>query len=107
MTYAWLTIGIFWVSIAALFTWPLREPSNLIPWNQIALIDSQHPEPGETPEISQTVEASGESLPENPLPTRPMRTQSGQLAELRPADIADIIHQLTPGQGARILEGLD
>ena len=84
-----------------------RPPTNLIPWNQIALIDSQQPEPGETPEISQTVEASGESLPEGPLPTRPMRTQSGQLAELRPADIADIIHQLTPGQGARILEGLD
>ena len=84
-----------------------RPPTNLIPWNQIALIDSQQPEPGEIPEISQTVEASGEGLPEGPLPTRPMRTQSGQLAELRPADIADIMHQLTPGQGARILEGLD
>ena len=87
-----------------------RPPTNLIPWNQIALIDSQQPEPGEIPEISQTVESSGESLPEGPLPTlptRPIRTQSGQLAELRPADIADIIHQLTPGQGARILEGLD
>ncbi len=40
-------------------------------------------------------------------PSGPLRPQSGQLAELRPADIADIVHQLTPGQGARLLEGLD
>ena len=26
---------------------------------------------------------------------------------MHPADIADIVHQLTPGQGARIIEGLD
>ena len=84
-----------------------RPPTNLIPWNQIALIDSQQPEPAEVPEVSQTVEAFREGLPEGLLPTRPIRTQSGQLAELHPADIADIMHQLTPGQGARILEGLD
>ena len=35
------------------------------------------------------------------------RAVSGQLAELRPADIAEIVHQLTPGQGARLIEGLD
>src|SRR5207244_4200377 len=35
------------------------------------------------------------------------RPVSGQLAELRPADIAEIVHQLTPGQGARLIEGLD
>ena len=33
--------------------------------------------------------------------------QSGQLSELHPADIAEIVHQLTPGQGARLIEGLD
>lgn len=84
-----------------------RPPTNLIPWNQIALIDSQQPEPGETPEISQKVEASRENLPEGSPPIRLVRTQSGQLAELRPADIADIMHQLTPGQAARLLEGMD
>ena len=41
------------------------------------------------------------------MPNKPKRIQSGQLAELHPADIADIVHQLTPAQGARLLEGLD
>ncbi len=84
-----------------------RPPTNLIPWNQIALIEPQQPERGEIPEIPQKVETPGEGLPEGPPLPRPLRTQSGQLAELRPADIADIVHQLTPGQGARLLEGLD
>ena len=38
---------------------------------------------------------------------QPPRHVSGQLAELRPADIAEIVHQLTPAQGARLIEGLD
>lgn len=34
------------------------------------------------------------------------RIQGGQLAELHPADVAEIVSQLTPGQGARLLAGL-
>ena len=52
-----------------------------------------------------------EDAHKGPFPsTRPpasLRRMSGQLAELRAADIADIVYQLTPGQGARLLEGLD
>ncbi len=36
-----------------------------------------------------------------------IRTPSGHLAELHPADIATIIHQLTAEQGARVIERLD
>jgi magnesium transporter len=84
-----------------------RPPANLIPWEQIALINSEQPELAETPEASQNVGVSGEGPPESSALNRPTRTPSGQLAELRPADIADIVHQLTPAQGARLLEGLD
>ena len=72
-----------------------RPPTNLIPWERIELIGMQRPEE----EISADVQSA--------IPTKMPRTQSGQLAELRPADIADIVHQLTPGQGARLIEGLD
>ena len=81
-----------------------RSPTKLIPWDHIELIGSP---PAEE-------EADGEQPAGEPLdgtspegPSGPLRPQSGQLAELRPADIADIVHQLTPGQGARLLEGLD
>lgn len=66
-----------------------QAPPSLIPWNQIEIIGSQQAEQGVTALIAAP------------------RSQSGQLADLHPADIAEIVHQLTPGQGARIIEGLD
>jgi CBS domain-containing protein len=84
-----------------------RPPTNLIPWEHIELIGSQQPDLYEIPESDQSAEVSQVGLPEGVQPVLPMRIQSGQLAELHPADIADIVHQLTPGQGARLLEGLD
>lgn len=83
-----------------------RPPTNLIPWEHIELIGSQQADLGEAPERTQA-EVSRAGTLEGLLPGRPTGIQSGQLAELRPADIADIVHQLTPGQGARLLEGLD
>src|SRR5207247_5305067 len=68
-----------------------RAPTNLIPWEQIELIGKQRP-------------AEDEAVETHPVPSRPL---SGHLAELHPADIAEIVHQLTPGQGARLIEGLD
>jgi magnesium transporter len=84
-----------------------RPPTNLIPWEHIELIGAQHPDLIEISESAQSEEVSRAGTLESALPGRPTRIQSGQLAELRPADIADIMHQLTPGQGARLLEGLD
>jgi magnesium transporter len=84
-----------------------RPPTNLILWGNIELINSNQPELFETPENDQHVKESyADETGEVPL-SKPKRTQSGQLAELHPADIADIVHQLTPAQGARLLEGLD
>jgi CBS domain-containing protein/sporulation protein YlmC with PRC-barrel domain len=76
-----------------------RTPAALIPWERIELIGEQEVEE----------EDSGEAATEPRLSAqaKPARQQSGQLAELRPADIADIVHQLTPGQGAHLIEGLD
>jgi CBS domain-containing protein len=68
-----------------------HTPTNLIAWNRIELLESQQREEQEVPEMI----------------AQPTRHVSGQLAELRPADIAEIVHQLTPGQGARLIEGLD
>lgn len=68
-----------------------QVPANLIPWSRIELIEEQKPEDDEeTPEVSPAA-----------------RIHSGHLAELRPADIAEIVHQLTPEQGARLIEGFD
>jgi CBS domain-containing protein len=84
-----------------------RPPTNLILWENIELINSNQPELFETPENDQHVKESyADVTGEVPL-SKPKRIQSGQLAELHPADIADIVHQLTPAQGARLLEGLD
>ena len=84
-----------------------RPPTNLILWKNIELISSYQPELSEVLENDQQVKEhhpdETEEIPFNPQ----KRIQSGQLAELHPADIADIVHQLTPAQGARILEGLD
>lgn len=69
-------------------------PTGLIPWHSIELIGSQSQE-----ELEQTTTSTA---------TQPTtRTVSGHLAELHPADIAEIVHQLTPNQGARLIEGLD
>jgi len=88
-----------------------RSPTNLIPWELVELIGNQ--EPGEQAEEetkphSTTMQESGGTVQTHWGTFSHMtRTPSGHLAELHPADIADIVHQLTPGQGARLLEGLD
>lgn len=76
-------------------------PTKYIPWERIELLSPAQNE--EQPEQQPT------PLPASPTSTVPeqMRTTSGQLAELHPADIADIVHQLTPSQGARLIEGLE
>jgi magnesium transporter len=72
-----------------------NTPANLIPWERVELISSQQQE---QPETMGTVETAART---------PSRLLGGHLADLHPADIAQIVHQLTPGQGARLLEGLD
>jgi CBS domain-containing protein len=69
--------------------------SSLIPWNRIELIGTQqHPEEQEENFLTET-------------PSGSYRALSAQLADMHPADIAEIVHQLTPGQGASIIERLD
>lgn len=84
-----------------------RPPTNLIPWDHIELIGSQPPDLYEFPESDKSAGVSDVGTSEGVQPVPIAHLQSGQLAELHPADIADIVHQLTPGQGARLLEGLD
>jgi magnesium transporter len=97
-----------------------RPPTALIPWERIELIGEPRVEEdkdeaasamqGGPSEVEEARRGPGPSAHPSPAPQRPQapsRRTSGQLAELRPADIADIVHQLTPGQGARLLEGLD
>ncbi len=74
------------------------SPVGLIPWDHIELIGSQPPE-----------DAGAQLIAPDTAPTvpTPPRIQSGHLAELRPADIAAIVHQLTPGQGTQLIERLD
>ncbi len=84
-----------------------RPPANLILWENIELISSHQLDLIEVPENDQHVKESHEDVTED-IPLNKLKgIQSGQLAELHPADIADIVHQLTPAQGARLLEGLD
>ena len=72
------------------------NPASLIPWEDINLIGSPQYDEHELDGL------------DHETPSQKMRrVQSGQLSELRPADIAEIVHQLTPGQGARLIEGLD
>jgi len=78
-----------------------RAPTTLIPWEHIELIGAQPVEEEARAEAGAINQASTSPT------SRVGRPQSGQLAELHPADIAYIVHQLTPGQGARLLEGLD
>ncbi|MBV9258414.1 MAG: PRC-barrel domain-containing protein, partial [Ktedonobacteraceae bacterium] len=67
-------------------------PANLLPWERVELIRSQPQE--QEAEDAETVSRT---------PSRPL----GQLADLHPADIAQIVHQLTPAQGASLIGGLD
>ncbi|HEY4034683.1 MAG TPA: CBS domain-containing protein [Ktedonobacteraceae bacterium] len=76
-------------------TKPKPVSSSLIPWNQVELIGSQHLTDRELTNQTQIQLIAT------------MRTPSGHLAELHPADIATIIHQLTAEQGARVIERLD
>jgi len=84
-----------------------RPPTNLILWENIELISSHQPDLFEVPENDQHEKESYADVTEDVPLNMPKPIQSGQLAELHPADIADIVHQLTPSQGARLLEGLD
>ncbi|HTK05883.1 MAG TPA: CBS domain-containing protein [Ktedonobacteraceae bacterium] len=69
-----------------------------IPWERIELIDTQ-PSADDLEETQEPAPASAEQSVRNP---------TGHLGELLyPADIAEIVQQLTPGQGARIIESLD
>ncbi len=78
-----------------------RPPTNLILWENIELISSHQLDLIEVPENDQHVKESHEDVTED-IPLNKLKgIQSGQLAELHPADIADIVHQLTPAQGAR------
>ncbi|HLX56428.1 MAG TPA: CBS domain-containing protein, partial [Ktedonobacteraceae bacterium] len=84
----------------------------LIPWEHIELIGEPTPPSEPSPPsvgarfIAPARPPAGEPSPA-PSDAKTARPQSGQLAGLRPADIADIVYQLTPGQGAHLLEGLD
>lgn len=84
-----------------------RPPTNLILWENIELISSLQPDLFEVPENEQRANESHTDVAEDITLNKLKHLQSGQLAELHPADIADIVHQLTPAQGARLLEGLD
>jgi magnesium transporter len=90
-----------------------RSPTNLIPWEHVALISTQQPDEQDEQLLEQEetgTPVTGTQEAGETLRTRSgtlARTPSGHLAELHPADIADIVYQLTPGEGARLLEGLD
>lgn len=90
---------------------PQRSPAGLIPWEHIELIGETPPQEESEAGDGHKEQPGGESAqevshPATAIPPLQRRT-SGQLAELWPADIADILYQLTPGQGAHLLEGMD
>jgi len=89
------TLGLLRRLIPSRLLRTLSLPSTLIPWGQVELIASQHSIGRELTDHTQI----------QVVPT--IRTPSGHLAELHPADIATIIHQLTAEQGARVIERLD
>jgi flagellar motility protein MotE (MotC chaperone) len=62
-----------------------KFPSSLLPWNQVAL------------------------LPETQVEGVPLAQPSGalNLAELHPADIAEIVHHISPEEGSRVLAALN
>lgn len=67
--------------------WIKSRPSSLVPWQEIEVVGAQ-------PEA----EERSEEVPRSP---------SGHLAEMHPADIAEIVHHLSAGEGARLIERLD
>lgn len=75
-------------------------PASFIPWERLELIA-----PPQEEDANGTHTASDRAHIASAPPAAP--PPSGPLAELHPADIADIVHQLTPGQGARLIEGLE
>ncbi len=80
-----------------------RRPASFISWGRIELVGSDPP-----PDESQADDLSEIIVKGKPTTVSQLvHSTSGPLAELHPADIADIVHQLTPGQGARLIEGLD
>jgi magnesium transporter len=78
-----------------------HTPASFIPWERIELIGQPQEE---TQDETQSAPASAAGLP---ITSQPPHSTSGQLAELHPADIADIVHQLTASEGAHLIEGLD
>jgi magnesium transporter len=70
-----------------------RVSTTLIPWKRVELVGGQN------------LEEREERIETGPHPV--VHSPSGHLADLHPADIAEIVHQLTPGQGARLIEKLD
>ena len=82
-----------------------RPPASLIPWEHIELVGESRAQVEHEDEDARKHQLSNEEA--STTPPASLRKTSGQLAELRAADIADIVYQLTPGQGARLLEGLD
>lgn len=77
-----------------------HTPASFVPWERVELI-------GSPPESEQDERPATAPIQQVTTISQFMRPTSGQLAELHPADIADIVHQLTPGQGAHLIEGLD
>lgn len=77
-----------------------HTPASFIPWERIELIAPPQEEDANGMHTASDAEHTVSALLAAPPP-------SGPLAELHPADIADIVHQLTPGQGARLIEGLE
>ncbi|MGH2478716.1 MAG: magnesium transporter MgtE N-terminal domain-containing protein, partial [Ktedonobacteraceae bacterium] len=75
-------------------------PTSFIPWERIELLGSAQDDEQDQP-------ASATTGTVTPLASAQAHVTSGQIAELHPADIADIVHQLSPGQGARLIEGLE
>ncbi|MDQ6661944.1 MAG: CBS domain-containing protein, partial [Chloroflexota bacterium] len=67
-----------------------KSAANIIPWEDIELITQQHTTENESEQALQV-----------------QRSSTGHLAEMHPADIVEIVHQLTPVQGARLIAGLD
>lgn len=67
-------------------------PTNLVNWDHIELIGTQE---HEVPSATALTMASQQ------------RGYSGNLADLHPADLAEIVHQLTPSQGASLIASLD
>ncbi|HEX4206056.1 MAG TPA: CBS domain-containing protein [Ktedonobacteraceae bacterium] len=72
----------------------------LIPWADVELIGAVRPD-GEEQAAVPTIAANLAPI------AKVAHVPTGHLGELHPADIAEIVHQLTSGQGARLIERLD